>query len=134
LEQILREKPFEFSEIFEAYLGFKNQIAKYVKDTSLFLYNEIQKGKHVLFEGAQGALLDLDHGTYPYVTSSNTVAGNACAGSGIGPTSIHSVIGIAKAYTTRVGEGPSTDFRTVGDKIREREGKGNDGRLRRWLV
>ena len=65
-----------------------------------------KKGKHVLFEGAQGALLDLDHGTYPYVTSSNTVAGNACAGSGIGPTMIDSVIGVAKAYTTRVGEGP----------------------------
>jgi adenylosuccinate synthase len=135
LEQILREKPFEFSEIFEAYLGFKNQIAKYVKDTSLFLYNEIQKGKHVLFEGAQGALLDLDHGTYPYVTSSNTVAGNACAGSGIGPTSIHSVIGIAKAYTTRVGEGPfPTELQDhVGDKIRERGGEygATTGRPRR---
>ena len=75
----------------------------------------------MLFEGAQGALLDLDHGTYPYVTSSNTVAGNACAGSGIGPTMIHSVIGVAKAYTTRVGEGPfPTELDDEwGQKIRE---------------
>jgi adenylosuccinate synthase len=135
LEQILKEKPFEFSEIFDAYLGFKNQIEKYVKDTSFFLYNEIQRGKHVLFEGAQGALLDLDHGTYPYVTSSNTVAGNACAGSGIGPTAIHSVIGIAKAYTTRVGEGPfPTELQdALGDKSRERGGEygATTGRPRR---
>jgi adenylosuccinate synthase len=135
LEQILKEKPFEFSEIFDAYLGFKNQIAKYVRDTSLFLYNEIQRGKHVLFEGAQGALLDLDHGTYPYVTASNTVAGNACAGSGIGPTAIHSVMGIAKAYTTRVGEGPfPTELQNpLGDKIRERGGEygATTGRPRR---
>jgi len=135
LTQVLQEKGFEFSEIFDEYLQYKNRLEKYVKNTSLILYEEIQKGKHVLFEGAQGALLDLDHGTYPYVTASNTVAGNACAGSGIGPTMIHSVIGIAKAYTTRVGEGPfPTELKDeLGEKIRQRGGEygATTGRPRR---
>ena len=135
LTQVLQEKGFEFSEIFDEYLQYKNRLEKYVKNTSLILYEEIQKGKHVLFEGAQGALLDLDHGTYPYVTASNTVAGNACAGSGIGPTMINSVIGIAKAYTTRVGEGPfPTELKDeLGEKIRQRGGEygATTGRPRR---
>jgi adenylosuccinate synthase len=135
LVQVLKEESFEFSEIFDKYLHFRNQIERYVKDTSLFLFEEIQKGKHILFEGAQGALLDLDHGTYPYVTASNTVAGNACAGSGIGPTMIDSVIGVAKAYTTRVGEGPfPTELKgELGEKIRERGGEygATTGRPRR---
>ena len=96
---------------------------------------KFRRGKHILFEGAQGALLDLDHGTYPYVTASNTVAGNACAGSGIGPTMIDSVIGVAKAYTTRVGEGPfPTELQDqVGEKIREKGGEygATTGRPRR---
>jgi adenylosuccinate synthase len=135
LVQVLKEKSFEFSEIFEEYLGYKKQIEKYVKNTSLVLFEEIQKEKHVLFEGAQGALLDVDHGTYPYVTASNTVAGNACAGSGIGPTMIDSVIGVAKAYTTRVGEGPfPTELKDqIGEKIRQRGGEfgSTTGRPRR---
>jgi adenylosuccinate synthase len=135
LVQVLKEKGFEFSEIFEEYLGYKKQIEKYVKNTSLFIFEEIQKEKHVLFEGAQGALLDVDHGTYPYVTASNTVAGNACAGSGIGPTMIDSVIGVAKAYTTRVGEGPfPTELNDqIGEKIRQRGGEygSTTGRPRR---
>jgi len=135
LVQVLKEKSFEFSEIFEEYLGYKKQIEKYVKNTSLVLFEEIQKGKHILFEGAQGALLDVDHGTYPYVTASNTVAGNACAGSGIGPTMIDSVIGVAKAYTTRVGEGPfPTELNDqTGEKIRQRGGEygATTGRPRR---
>jgi adenylosuccinate synthase len=135
LTQVLQEKGFEFSEIFDEYLHYKNRLEKYVKNTSLILHEEIQKGKHVLFEGAQGALLDLDHGTYPYVTASNTVAGNACAGSGIGPTMINSVIGIAKAYTTRVGEGPfPTELKDeLGEKIRQRGGEygATTGRPRR---
>ena len=135
LVQVLKEKSFEISEILNEYLDLKRQLEKYVKDTSLVLHEEIQKGKHILFEGAQGALLDVDHGTYPYVTSSNTVAGNACAGSGIGPTMINSVIGVAKAYTTRVGEGPfPTELRDQsGDKIRERGGEygATTGRPRR---
>jgi adenylosuccinate synthase len=135
LTQVLKDKGFEFSEIFDEYLHYKNRLEKYVKNTSLLLHEEIQKGKHVLFEGAQGALLDMDHGTYPYVTASNTVAGNACAGSGIGPTMIHSVIGVAKAYTTRVGEGPfPTELRDeLGEKIRQRGGEygSTTGRPRR---
>jgi len=135
LVQVLKEKGFEVSEIFEEYLNFGKQLKKYVNDTSLVLYEEIKKGKHILFEGAQGALLDVDHGTYPYVTASNTVAGNACAGSGIGPTMINSVIGVAKAYTTRVGEGPfPTELHDeLGEKIRERGGEygSTTGRPRR---
>jgi adenylosuccinate synthase len=87
-----------------ARLGQK--LAEYVGDASEKLAHEVERGKAVLFEGAQGTLLDVDHGTYPYVTSSNTVAGNAAVGAGLGPTCIHSVIGITKAYTTRVGNGP----------------------------
>jgi adenylosuccinate synthase len=135
LIQVLKERGFEFSEILDEYIHFKKQLKRYVVDTSLALYEEIQKGKHILFEGAQGALLDLDHGTYPYVTASNTVAGNACAGAGIGPTMIHSVIGVTKAYTTRVGEGPfPTELKDqVGEKIRERGGEygATTGRPRR---
>ncbi len=135
LSEVLKEEPFELSEIFDEFLRFKKQLEKYVKDTSRILYDEIQKGKHILFEGAQGALLDLDHGTYPYVTASNTVAGNACAGSGIGPTMIDSVIGVAKAYTTRVGEGPfPTELKDqVGERIREKGGEygATTGRPRR---
>ena len=135
LVQVLKEKSFEFSEIFDEYLLYKKGLEKYVKDTLMVLHEDIQRGKNILFEGAQGALLDVDHGTYPYVTSSNTVAGNACAGSGIGPTMINSVIGVAKAYTTRVGEGPfPTELRDpLGEKIRERGGEygATTGRPRR---
>ena len=135
LTQILKEKGFGFSEIFDEYLQYKNRLEKYVKNTSLILHKEMKKGKRVLFEGAQGALLDLDHGTYPYVTSSNTVAGNACAGSGMGPTMIHSVMGVAKAYTTRVGEGPfPTELHDeLGEKIRQQGGEygATTGRPRR---
>jgi adenylosuccinate synthase len=135
LVEILKEKSFGFSEIFDEYLRYKTQLEKYVKNTALFLYEEIQKGKPILFEGAQGALLDVDHGTYPFVTASNTVAGNACAGSGVGPTMIGSVIGVAKAYTTRVGEGPfPTELKdAMGEMIREKGGEygATTGRPRR---
>ena len=135
LSEVLKEKCFELSDIFDEFLRFKKQLEKYVRNTSIILYDEIEKGKHILFEGAQGALLDVDHGTYPYVTASNTVAGNACAGSGIGPTMIDSVIGVAKAYTTRVGEGPfPTELKDqVGERIREKGGEygATTGRPRR---
>jgi adenylosuccinate synthase len=135
LTQVLDEKGFEFSEIFDEYLHYRSRLEKYVKNTSLLLHEEIRRRKHVLFEGAQGALLDVDHGTYPFVTASSTVAGNACAGSGIGPTMINSVIGVAKAYTTRVGEGPfPTELRDeLGEKIRQRGGEygATTGRPRR---
>ncbi|HSB07651.1 MAG TPA: adenylosuccinate synthase, partial [Thermodesulfobacteriota bacterium] len=135
LVEILKEQGFEFSEIFEEYSGYRKQLERYVKDTSFFLYEQSRKKKQILFEGAQGALLDLDHGTYPFVTASNTVASNACAGSGIGPTMIDSVIGVTKAYTTRVGEGPfPTELQDeIGQKIRERGGEygATTGRPRR---
>jgi adenylosuccinate synthase len=135
LVEVLKEKGFEFSEIAEEYFQFRKKIERYVTDTSRLVYEAIKKGQHVLHEGAQGALLDLDHGTYPYVTSSNTVAGNACAGSGIGPTMIDKVVGVAKAYTTRVGEGPfPTELKdAMGDKIREKGGEygATTGRPRR---
>jgi len=135
LTQILKEEPFEFSKIFEEFLQYKKKLERYVRNTSLAIYEEIQKRKNVVFEGAQGALLDLDHGTYPYVTSSNTVAGNACVGSGVGPTMIDSVMGVAKAYTTRVGEGPFPTelFDQVGDQIRATGGEygSTTGRPRR---
>jgi adenylosuccinate synthase len=122
LVQVLKEEGFEFKKIHDEFVQFRNQLGKYVRDTSRVIHGEIQKGKHILFEGAQGALLDVDHGTYPYVTASNTVAGNACVGSGIGPTLIDSVVGIAKAYTTRVGEGPfPTELHdALGEKIRQK--------------
>jgi len=135
LTQVLKEEPFEFSKIFEEFLQYKKRLKRYVRDTSLAIYEAIQKKKNVVFEGAQGALLDLDHGTYPYVTSSNTVAGNACVGSGVGPTMVDSVMGVAKAYTTRVGEGPfPTELSDqVGDKIRATGGEygATTGRPRR---
>ena len=135
LTQILKEEPFEFSKIFGEFLQYKEKLERYVGNTSLAIYEAIQKRKNVVFEGAQGALLDLDHGTYPYVTSSNTVAGNACVGSGVGPTMIDSVMGIAKAYTTRVGEGPFPTelFDQVGDNIRASGGEygSTTGRPRR---
>jgi len=135
LTQVLNEKGFEFSEIFDEYLQYKSRLEGYVKNASLILHEAIQKGKHVLFEGAQGALLDVDHGTYPYVTASNTLAGNACLSSGIGPTMIKSVIGVAKAYTTRVGEGPfPTELQDeLGEKIRQKGGEygATTGRPRR---
>ncbi|MDR3586930.1 MAG: adenylosuccinate synthase [Desulfosporosinus sp.] len=96
----------EFDGIYEAYLGYADRIRSMVADSSLAIDVCIRAGKKVLFEGAQGTLLDIDHGTYPYVTSSHPIAGGACIGAGVGPTRIDRVIGVIKAYTTRVGEGP----------------------------
>ncbi len=93
-------------KIFEEYSGYASRIRKYIKDASIILDRKIKEGKAILFEGAQGSLLDIDHGTYPYVTSSNSTAGGVCTGMGIGPTKISAVLGVTKAYTTRVGSGP----------------------------
>jgi adenylosuccinate synthase len=106
LEKLYNLPPLDPSEIIEEYLGYAERLRPYVVDSSLKIYDAIQRRRNILFEGAQGTLLDLDHGTYPYVTSSNPVAGGACVGTGLGPTMIDRVIGVAKAYTTRVGEGP----------------------------
>jgi adenylosuccinate synthase len=106
LEKMLGEKPFVFEEIFDQYRGYAEVLKKYVTDTSLLLHKGIREGKRALFEGAQGTLLDIDYGTYPFVTSSSTCVGGACTGSGVSPRDIHEVIGISKAYVTRVGSGP----------------------------
>ena len=106
LEKLYNLPPLDPEVVIEEYLGYAQQLRPHVVDSSLKIYQAIQKRKNILFEGAQGTLLDLDHGTYPYVTSSNPIAGGACVGAGIGPTVIDRVIGVAKAYTTRVGEGP----------------------------
>ena len=112
----------DFSSTLDEYLSYGERIRPYLIDTSLFLNEEIQRGAKVLFEGAQGALLDIDHGTYPFVTSSNTTAGGLCTGSGVSPTRISGVIGVAKAYITRVGGGPFPTelFDDMGQKIRDR--------------
>ena len=117
VESILEEKnvlftkvygaePLQAGPIVETYLEYGRKLAPLVSNASLFLEKAIKSGKSLLFEGAQGTILDVDHGSYPYVTSSNTIAGSACCGSGVGPTAIQSVIGVVKAYTTRVGNGP----------------------------
>ncbi len=106
LEKLYNRPPLDAEEIIEQYLGYAERLRPHIVDSTLVLWEAVQKRRNILFEGAQGTLLDLDHGTYPYVTSSNPVAGGACVGAGIGPTMIDRVIGVAKAYTTRVGEGP----------------------------
>ncbi|MDZ4164311.1 MAG: adenylosuccinate synthase [Smithellaceae bacterium] len=98
--------PLDGEQIFSEYLSYAEYLKPFVADTSLIIAEEARKGKKILFEGAQGTHLDIDHGTYPYVTSSNTTVGNACCGAGVGPGMLNNVIGICKAYTTRVGEGP----------------------------
>ncbi|MBD2057916.1 adenylosuccinate synthase [Oculatella sp. FACHB-28] len=106
LEKLYELPPLDADAVIAEYLGYAERLRPHVVDSSLKIYDAVQKRRNILFEGAQGTLLDLDHGTYPYVTSSNPVAGGACVGSGVGPTMIDRVIGVAKAYTTRVGEGP----------------------------
>ena len=106
LEKLYNLPPLDPDEVINKYLEYAERLRPHVVDTSLKIYDAIRRRRNILFEGAQGTLLDLDHGTYPYVTSSNPVAGGACVGTGVGPTMIDRVIGVAKAYTTRVGEGP----------------------------
>ena len=134
-----QEEPINEQAVYEEYQAYAGQISPYVADTSLIIEREMRKGKKILFEGAQGCLLDVDHGTFPYVTSSNTVAGNASAGTGSGPTSIGAVAGICKAYTTRVGEGPFiTELNNdIGERLQKvgQEFGATTGRKRRcgWL-
>ncbi|WP_418791206.1 adenylosuccinate synthase [Phosphitispora sp. TUW77] len=106
LDQVYNSECFNANAIIEEYTTYADRLRKYAADTSILIYNMLRAGKNVLFEGAQGTLLDLDHGTYPFVTSSHPIAGAACTGAGVGPTEINKVLGIIKAYTTRVGEGP----------------------------
>ncbi len=139
LEKFLAAPSIEKETILKEYSAYAKRLAPYVTNVSVALEQGMKEGKQVLFEGAQGTHLDIDHGTYPFVTSSNTVSGNACCGSGVGPKDISGVIGIVKAYTTRVGAGPfpSELFDAIGDQIQSKgaEFGATTGRRRRcgWL-
>ena len=128
-------EPLNFDDIFEAYYNYGQQVKQYVVDTAVVLNDAIDHGRRVLFEGAQGVMLDIDQGTYPFVTSSNPVAGGVTIGSGVGPSKINRVVGVSKAYTTRVGDGPfPTELDDeIGEKIREvgKEYGTTTGRARR---
>ncbi len=106
LNSLYGSKLPEFNSLFDALLSYRETILKYIADTHVLMRDQIAQGKNILCEGAQGTMLDVDHGTYPFVTSSNSTAGGACTGLGIPPTKVDSVLGVIKAYTTRVGEGP----------------------------
>ena len=135
LQQIFNSDQIDTEQIIKDYLEFDKLIDEYVTDISIYLNQAIEEGKEILLEGAQGTLLDVDFGTYPFVTSSNPIAGGACTGLGIGPTKIDHVLGIVKAYTTRVGMGPfPTEFDDeFGKKIRKLGGEygATTGRARR---
>ena len=139
LTKLFNEEPLDEKAIYDEYRCYADRLRPFTTNVSLILQEEIRQKKNVLFEGAQGTHLDIDHGTYPYVTSSNTVAGNACGGSGIGPTKINAVVGIVKAYTTRVGGGPFVTELTdeTGEHIQNmgKEFGATTGRRRRcgWL-
>ena len=106
ITNVYGEKPLDYAEIYEAYTEYAKKLEKHICDTGVMLYDAIKADKRVIFEGAQGTLLDLDSGTYPFVTSSHPISGGFCVGAGVGPTAIKEVLGIAKSYTTRVGAGP----------------------------
>jgi adenylosuccinate synthase len=139
LVNLYKALPLDEEAIYAEYMAFAERIGEYIGDASLLINSEIKAGRNVLIEGAQGALLDIDHGTYPYVTSSNTISGGACTGLGISPKKIDRILGIVKAYTTRVGEGPFPTELTdaLGEGIRQRGGEfgATTGRPRRcgWL-
>jgi len=125
LEKIYNINPLKEEEIIEEYLEFGSRLEPHVVDCTRTIHSASVNKKNILFEGAQGTLLDLDHGTYPYVTSSNPISGGACIGAGVGPTLIDRVIGVAKAYTTRVGEGPfPTELQgSINDQLCDRGGE-----------
>lgn len=139
LKNYLSSETLDAKSIIEEYQAYAQRLAPYVTNISVVINEAIQTGRQVLFEGAQGTHLDIDHGTYPFVTSSNTLAGNACCGAGVGPKKMDAVIGIVKAYTTRVGQGPFTSelFDDTGDAIQKKgaEFGATTGRKRRcgWL-
>src|ERR687891_993795 len=139
LSRVYNRLPLRADDIVRDYLGYGERLAPHIADTSAVLYRALREGKRVLLEGAQGTLLDLDHGTYPFVTSSNPVAGGALVGTGLGPKEVDRVIGVTKAYLTRVGSGPfpTEDQGEVGEGMRERgqEFGTTTGRPRRcgWL-
>lgn len=121
IEKVYGGKGFSADKIIEEYLEYAEILKRYVTDVNDIIYNAMEKGKNILFEGAQATFLDLDFGTYPYVTSSNPISGGVCTGAGIGPVSVDEVYGVLKAYTSRVGAGPfpTEQSNEVGDLIRE---------------
>ena len=123
--KVFNQKGFSFPEIYKEYLGYGQRLRSYICDTAVYLNEAIKKGRSVLFEGAQGSFLDIDFGTYPFVTSSNSIVGGISSGTGVPPMGVHKVIACVKAYTTRVGEGPfPTEFSAqLMDQIRK---KGNE--------
>src|ERR671930_1609493 len=139
LERVYEDVPIDLEDVWARYAGYAERLAPYVGDVSLLVDTALREGKEVLFEGAQATLLDLDHGTYPFVTSSNPIASGAATGVGIGPTRIDRVLGVSKAYVTRVGEGPFPSEIPGPDQERLRELGGEygtvTGRERRcgWL-
>ncbi len=139
LTKLLNSEPVDEEKIYEEYQRYAEILAPFVENVSVVLNKARKEGKNILFEGAQGTQLDIDHGTYPYVTSSNTIAGGACTGSGIGPKDIDFVLGVSKAYTTRVGGGPFPTelFDKYGDHLQQKgvEFGATTGRKRRcgWL-
>jgi len=132
--QALGAKPVNYREVHEAYLAAGEKLRPFVTNTVVYLHRALERGKEILFEGAQGTFLDIDHGTYPYVTSSNTTAGGACTGTGVPPHRMDRVVGVMKAYTTRVGEGPlPTEDRHLAQRLHSlgREFGATTGRARR---
>jgi len=139
LTKYFGEDPVDPEAVFTEYKGYGERLRSFVTDTSVILHRELRRGRKILFEGAQGCHLDIDHGTYPYVTSSNTVAANAFSGTGLGPSANFAVVGICKAYTTRVGSGPFVTELSceIGRRIQDvgKEFGATTGRKRRcgWL-
>lgn len=139
LTRVYELEPLEAEEIVSEYAAYTERLKDHIADTSLLINQALDKGKNVLFEGAQGTLLDIDHGTYPFVTSSSSTAGGACIGAGVGPTRIDKVLGVVKAYVTRVGSGPfpTEEPGKIGEVMREvgQEYGTTTGRARRcgWL-
>src|SRR6202171_3881232 len=136
--QALGANPISYREVNETYLAAGEKLRPFVANTVVYLHRALQRGKEILFEGAQGTFLDIDHGTYPFGTSSNTTAGGACTGSGIPPHRMDRVVGVMKAYTTRVGEGPlPTENAEIADMLHAmgREFGATTGRTRRcgWV-
>ena len=132
--QALGATPISFREVNETYLAAGEKLRPFVTNTVVYLHRALTRGKEILFEGAQGTFLDIDHGTYPYVTSSNTTAGGACTGTGVPPHRVDRVVGVMKAYTTRVGEGPlPTEDRQLAEAFHNqgREFGATTGRKRR---
>ena len=135
LDRLYGAKGFILEDIYDEYTGYAERLRDYITDTAVLLNRVLRDGKNILFEGAQGTHLDVDHGTYPYVTSSNATSGGACTGTGVGPTKIDNVVGVVKAYTTRVGSGPfPTELNdATGEFLRDmgREYGATTGRPRR---